>query len=265
MRLSGQWYGIRFNNEWSFASRQRRLQFTRLSFPDNRVCVTRTTSERFWMNIVRFQSILAVCLLAIFSGTANSTVYTGSFKTTQYSIGAPSLGTEYERLPASAFGSLTGTITTDGTIGSVNAGPNGHITAFSLTAVNPVYVRTNSSIPPPSPNVELTWRSVLHYCDISVMPPAAAAEGCASMFWFLAGSLSGVATPDSLILSAGLNNLGRDGLLFVDPNTQGRWSSGGGTSYFDGPMVFTAVPTPATIALLSLGLVGFGAVRRKQA
>jgi hypothetical protein len=85
------------------------------------------------------------------------------------------------------------------------------------------------------------------------------------MFWYLSGSFGGIATADSLTLSADLRNLDRDANLRANPNSGGRWYSAGGYSYFDGPMIFNAVPVPATMALLGLGLVGIGAARRKQA
>jgi hypothetical protein len=43
------------------------------------------------------------------------------------------------------------------------------------------------------------------------------------------------------------------------------WGGEGGRSFNNsGLITFTAVPIPATIALLALGLVGIGAARRKQ-
>jgi hypothetical protein len=227
------------------------------------------------MNILRFQSILAVCLLTVFIGNANSTVYKGTFYTESYSAQRPPQPDPFDqRYPATASGSLIGYIYTDGTLGNIRTGRNGNIIGYSLTTTNPVYGSTDTSIPPPSPNVTLSELPTTYSCSVESMPPQLRPDGCGTWNYFsVRGEIGGLATPDSFtLLSSSLFYalLGADISVSNDGANWSRCSSygivcsvGGGRSFYQGPLVFTAVPTPTTIALLSLGLVGIRAVRRK--
>ena len=223
--------------------------------------------------------MIAASIFLTFTNNANAIVYTGTVQTTMYAIEGgcgsasegipcsvqpenPSLGPTDQRYPEFAAGMLTGTITTDGTLGSVSTwGSNTGITSVYFTSVNPVYDRTDFSIPPPSPNVYLRPSAWEWYCNIDQVRPSNQVLGCFGGNYFgIDGSVSGTATVDLLTFFMDMRNS-----TASRGATSSNWYGGGGRSFNNtGILTFTAVPTPATIALLGIGLVGLGATLRKQ-
>jgi hypothetical protein len=233
------------------------------------------------MTVMHPRSIIAFTLLSFFIHSANAIIYTGAFYTEDYLITQRPTQPDPvdQRYPASASGSLIGSLVTDGTLGIISSGiygtgVNQHILGYSFTTTNPVYGSTDTSIPPPSPNVTLSELPTTYSCSVESMPPQLRPDGCGTWNYFsVRGEIGGLATPDSFtLLSSSLFYalLGADISVSNDGANWSRCSSygivcsvGGGRSFYQGPLVFTAVPTPTTIALLSLGLVGIRAVRRK--
>ena len=229
------------------------------------------------MTAIHPRLIIAFALLSLFIHSANAIVYKGAFYTEDYFISnrPPQPDPLDQRYPAAASGSLIGYIYTDGTLGNIRTGRNGNIIGYYLTTTNPVYGSTDTSIPPPSPNVTLSELSTAYACSVESMPPQLRPDGCGAWNYFsVRGEIGGLATPDSFtLLSSSLFHLLLGAEIEVT-NDGVNWSRcqsfgivcnrGSGTSVYQGPVVFTAVPAPATIALLGLGLVGLGATLRKQ-
>jgi hypothetical protein len=234
------------------------------------------------MTVMHPRSIIAFTLLSFFIHSANAIIYTGAFYTEDYLITQRPTQPDQvdQRYPASASGSLIGSLVTDGTLGIISSGiygtgVNQHILGYSFTTTNPVYGFTDTSISPPSPNVTLSKRDTTYSCFVGAIPPQLRPNTCGSLNYFsVRGEIVGLATPDSftllssslflLLLGADIS-VSNDGASWSRCPNNGIDCIGGGRSFYQGPLVFTAVPTPTTIALLGLGLVGIRAVRRKRA
>ena len=209
----------------------------------------------------RFLKILAAASVLWATDAVQATVYSVNFSS-ELNFFGPNSGVPVA--PTPFIGTLAGTIETDGTTGDFQSSDySPHITGINLVSISPKLGNID-----PIPDQNGFYTGYLNPVTINYFCRIPNPEGtCFGSYSGLTASLPFLVTREAIFSTGGFitNGGALASILFRAPLT---WRNEFGGSYLylnETDPLASAVPVPATVALLGLGLIGIGAARRKLA